>query len=95
MWILRYPSKKNLKEIVEAAKVQNGIGLPLDNLKGYNPSIFESETPQNGYIVGSNRPSITRIMITKVNKKGQLTQKLASEFYASLTVKDGFIVKVS
>jgi hypothetical protein len=95
MWILRYPSKKNLKEIVEAAKVQNGIGLPVDNLKGYNPSIFESETPLNGNIVGSNRPSITRIMITKVNNKGIMTRKLASEFYASLTIQNGYIVKVS
>ena len=80
MLILRYASKKQLKE-----KVGTDSALRYDET-----SFFGAEYPSNGtgVVTGSNRPSITRI-------KNPKTGKLAGEFYASVTLKNHKIVKVS
>lgn len=95
MIILRYESKKQLIEKVNAAKQENGKGLSRFDLRYSETSIFGDEVSNNCKVSGSNRPSQTRIMVTKFSKTGKMTRKLATEFYASLEIKDGYVVKVS
>ena len=91
MIILQYESKKQLKEIVQSAIAENGKGLEIFRLEYIETSFFGEEVKDTCTITGSNRPSITRIMTT--NKKR--VRKLATEFFASLTIKNGYIVKVT
>lgn len=68
MLIFNYTSKKELKQF---------IGSALDYCE---TSMFGPEYSENGTLVGSNRPAITKI-------KGR-------EFFAKVTMKDGLIYKV-
>ena len=94
MIILRYTSKKELTAKVESAKVENGIGLSRYNLRYSETSMFGEEVNDNCKVTGSNRPSLTGIMVTKVTKKG-IVRKRATEFFASLTIQNGYVIKVS
>lgn len=94
MIILRYTSKKELSEKVTSAKVENGIGLPLERLRYSETSMFGEEVKNDCNVCGSNRPSITGIMVTKITKKG-IVRKRATEFFASLKIEGGYVVKVT
>lgn len=91
MPILRYDSKKTLKQIVADAKLKNGIGLPLDDLRYDETSFSGNEVSNDCKFCGSNRPSLTGI--TTIGKNGM--RKRATEFFASVTVKNGYVVNVS
>jgi|TARA_R110000803_G_scaffold180218_1_gene242636 hypothetical protein len=67
MIIFNYPTKKDLKA---------HIGQPL---KFIETSMFGEEYRRDGYLVGANRPHIT--------KQGR-------EFFAEITMKDGLIDSV-
>lgn len=83
MITLFYGSKKQMKESL--------IGKSRYDLRYNETSLFGDEVSDNCTVTGSNRPSITRVTVT--NSKG--IRKLANEFYASITIKNGVIVKIS
>jgi len=90
MITLYYGSKKAMKEALMGTK-ENPKVTPVSAMRYGETSMFGIEVTENCKVCGSNRPSITHVMVT--NAKGQ--RKLATEFYAEITVEKGVIKKIS
>lgn len=86
MMIFVYPSKKAMKE--EIGK----------ELKYIETSVFGKEYTPNGKIIGCNRPFSPEF--GRFNERGfdgvkkDGTKKKAKEFFATVTMENGLIVKV-
>jgi len=87
MLILKYPSKKAMIESLLGTK-ENPVKSQRLVMRYEETSFFGVECTDNCTVAGSNRPSMTRIMNPKTNR-------LASEFFASITIKDGYIIKIT
>ena len=85
MMILNYESKKALKAT---------IGQPLDYQETCTRWGFPAEYRPNGDFMGSNRPSIVEDFHSLIKRRGGVGKR-GREFFATVTMLDGLINKVS
>ena len=85
MMILNYASKNAIKE---------SIGQSLDYQETCTRFGFPAEYKSDGHFVGSNRPQIEEDFHSLIKRRGGVGKK-GREFFATVTMKEGLIYKVT
>lgn len=85
-----YFSKKEMQEKL--------TGKPASSLR-FTPTAIDGSDcniPDNGKIIGAHRPAYNGALSRyKLSKSGKMSAVKSKEFYATVVIKDGIIIKIT